>query len=199
MTDTIEKIVVEMRELLTWHDRYPDAPRVVADATLNRWIAALAQTNDAGRGEAIGTVHTIRDAFGPTAAVQWHSGKPPAHGTLLYLAPPSGAGEPKIYTKADAEALCAIAVAAATSGTYESNCERIEKRLMEHRLSYTHGDDGDAYPLVDRLTPDGEKSIETGRKEIELLAENIADLFGKPEPPAGAAVRAAALEEAAKK
>ncbi|MCO8166892.1 hypothetical protein NJC40_03745 [Pseudomonas sp. 21LCFQ02] len=46
--------------------------------------------------------------------------------------------------------------------------------LAVHRLSFTEGDDGEAFPLIDALTPDGE-TVAVGRDEIELLAETLSD------------------------
>lgn len=46
--------------------------------------------------------------------------------------------------------------------------------LRNHQLMHTHGEDGHGYPLVDAMTPPGEKSIVLGLEEIEFLAGEIA-------------------------
>ena len=48
----------------------------------------------------------------------------------------------------------------------------IVKVLSEHRLHNMADEDGEHYPLVDALTPDGD-TLATGEQEIALLADEI--------------------------
>ena len=51
---------------------------------------------------------------------------------------------------------------------------RILALLKSYRCSETLDSDGDGLPLVDKLTPEGDKDISRGRRELESLAEFLA-------------------------
>lgn len=50
--------------------------------------------------------------------------------------------------------------------------------LRGHKLQYTADEDGNAYPLVDALTPPG-RTINEGEMEIVALADEIMFVLGK--------------------
>ena len=53
---------------------------------------------------------------------------------------------------------------------------KLGKELQSHRLSYiVENDDGDGLPLVDILTPDGDKDISRGLQEIEYIVDAVYD------------------------
>ena len=49
--------------------------------------------------------------------------------------------------------------------------------LTEHGLSYTCDDNGEKYPLVDKLSAPGDSSTKTGKDEVALLAEAVLDVL----------------------
>lgn len=61
--------------------------------------------------------------------------------------------------------------------------DSIVELLRSYRLTHTVGDDSSGFPLVDALTPPGEKSIKLGIEEIELLAGELAWLVISAETP----------------
>lgn len=51
--------------------------------------------------------------------------------------------------------------------------DAIKEVLLHHRLSYTEGEDAEAFPLVDMLCPPGSRDISKGRDEITLICDAI--------------------------
>jgi len=51
--------------------------------------------------------------------------------------------------------------------------DAIKEVLLHHRLSYTEGEDAEAFPLVDMLCPPGSRDISNGRDEITLICDAI--------------------------
>jgi hypothetical protein len=52
--------------------------------------------------------------------------------------------------------------------------EAIKKAVKEYRCQYTINDLDNGMPLVDMLTPPGDKDIVRGQLEVELLIDSIA-------------------------
>ena len=51
--------------------------------------------------------------------------------------------------------------------------DAIREVLMHHRLSYTEGQDAEAFPLLDMLCPPGSRDIAKGADEVTLICDAI--------------------------
>lgn len=52
--------------------------------------------------------------------------------------------------------------------------------ICSFKLSYTRDGDGDAFSILDRLTPDEDNDISRGKDEVAFLAEHIGEMFIVP-------------------
>ena len=55
----------------------------------------------------------------------------------------------------------------------EALFDAIKDVLLHHRMSYTEGEDAEAFPLVDMLCPPGSRDISKGHDEITLICDAI--------------------------
>jgi hypothetical protein len=76
------------------------------------------------------------------------------------------------YRNARAALIAALTAQGVPEWKRELVGKTIKKTLRSYRLQHTQAEDGDHYPLVDALTPDGE-TIAVGENEIELLTDAL--------------------------
>ncbi len=94
-------------------------------------------------------------------------------------------------TRRDPECPACKTMEAEAARNWPDALTAISEALRNHRMLYTLTDDGDGLPLVDRLTPIGDRTIKRGNDELARLAEAIWEAL----PDSAAAAQQGAVPE----